>query len=242
MFQAEAAWERRRELVARALHDLRPDVLCVNEVGLQEDTGRWLWRRLAADGPQYAYLEQANGGSLPKMGQAILSRFPVVESGVLDYRSRDRLAQVARLKVEDRLVDVYLTHLHHVRREPHIRDLEVERLLAWMARRDVPHARLVCGDFNSEPDSRAIMRMAQDFDRTQDAPTFPTALRYAAYGDHPGEEERTLFLCFDYIWYQAPLVMTEQGRCCDQPATEDGYLWPSDHIGLWADFELPALR
>lgn len=238
MLLAEANWHERRELIVAELAGLQPDVLCLNEVDVREDTGRWLWQRARAMGQDYVYLEHRNGPSLAKMGQAILTRLPITESVVYDYRSKDRVAQVARLDVAGAPLDVYVTHLHHVRREPHVRDLEVQRLLEWIDRRDAPAARLVCGDFNAEPDSRVAQQMQTRFVATQYEPTFPTRLRYAPYADHAGEPEDVLFLCFDYIWYQPPLRLLDQGRCFDQVAPSDRYLWPSDHIGLWADFEL----
>jgi beta-glucosidase len=135
-------------------------------------------------------------------------------------------------------VDVYLTHLHHVREEESLRVFQTEQLLGWIGSRDTPAARLVCGDFNAVPGSPPIRLMEGSFARTQSELTFPTPLRYASYAEHHGEPEETFNVCLDYIWYQSPLRLVDQGRCFDRGSGVDRYLWPSDHIGLWADFEL----
>lgn len=232
-------WEQRRKLILSQLVTLRPDILCLNEVWVPLDTGRWLWRAVGEAGIPYAYLQQNKTGALSgDEGQAILTRFPVVESGSLDYRSRDRIAQVVRLDLHGRAMDVYLTHLHHVRDEDGLREFMVQQLLAWIGQRDAPHAQLVCGDFNAPPDMGSVKLMRQRFAPTQTQPTFATPLRYHVDPDpdDTGEHQGTLSVCLDYIWYGPPLRLIESGLCFNSPAQDDSVLWPSDHIGVWADF------
>jgi hypothetical protein len=35
-----------------------------------------------------------------------------------------------------------------------------------------------------------------------------------------------------------PLRLVETGLCFNTPAGDDPDLWPSDHVGIWADFDL----
>ncbi len=241
LHHALRGWEKRRELIVPQLLALQPDILCLNEVWIPLDSGRWLWHRVREGGIPYAYLQQTKTGALSEVeGQAILTRFPVSESGFLDYRSRDRIAQVARLDVRGQAIDVYLTHLHHVRYEDALREFMVQQLLDWIARRDAPAAHVVCGDFNATPEMRSIQLMRQRFVPTQLAPTFATPLRYQIDPDpkDTGEHQGTFVACLDYIWYAQPLKLIETGLCFNTPAQDDPNIWPSDHIGVWADFEL----
>jgi beta-glucosidase len=240
MYQAHGRWPERQPLVLAQLLALRPDLLCLNEVAVPQDTGRWLWREAAAAGLSYAYLQQRKPGDEgEREGQAILSRFPVLESDWLDYRTRNRIAQVARLDVEGAALDVYLTHLHHVPAEAGLRQFQVQQLLAWVGRREGATASVVCGDFNATPDSTPAQLMATAFTASQEEPTFPTGLREQGWVDRgDGEPFRHLFLCLDYVWYRPPLRLVATGRCFDRPAGDDATLWPSDHVGVWADLEI----
>lgn len=129
MHGAHRRWQERRELVVQQLADLNPDVLCLNEVLVLEDTGRWLWQHAANAGLRYAYLQQNGPGYYwATDAHAILTRFPVIETGDFDYASGGRYAQVARLDLGGRTMDVYLTHLHH-RLEDSLREYQIQLLL-----------------------------------------------------------------------------------------------------------------
>jgi hypothetical protein len=155
LHQGLRRWDSRRLLIAQQLVELRADVLCLNEVSIPLDSGRWLWRTARDLGLAYAYLEQTKTGALSMdEGQAILSRFPVLESASLDYRSRDRIAQVARLDLDGKSLDVYLTHLHHVRQEDAIREFMVGLLLDWIGRREAKPPTLALSAATSMPRPR----------------------------------------------------------------------------------------
>ena len=241
LHQGLKRWEQRRELIFAQLVELRADILCLNEVAIPIDSGRWLWQRARKEVLEYSYLQQSKTGALWDVeGQGILTHFPVLESGFLDYESRNRIAQVARLCIGKRVVDVYLTHLHHIKVEDGLREYQVQQLLRWIESRDSPDARIVCGDFNATPEMRSVQLMQKHFIATQLEPTFATPLRYStdAAKSPTGEHEGVFSVCLDYIWYQPSLKMLQGGRCFDKPSTDDPTLWPSDHVGVWADFEL----
>ena len=96
---------------------LSPDVVAFNEIYMPLQTGRWLQRmpreRL---GIHFALLQQSkvNRSSL-LAGEALLTRYSVVETANWDYRTLDMVAQVVRLDIEGRLLDVYVTHHYWAR-------------------------------------------------------------------------------------------------------------------------------
>ncbi len=227
-------WERRRKLVVEELEKLRPDVLALNEIDMPTESARWL-QSVARErlGLRYSLLQQSQVNTLSEIGgQALLVRFPVVESANLDYRSRDRVAQVARLDIDGTLVDVYVTHLQAGEDQGPDRQVQVERLLRWVDSRDDVGARVICGDFNATPEAPPIEAMAARFHSVQSAPTAST-LNTPPEKRGPGWQP--LARCIDYIWVGGALAARDAGLWADRPHADDAGLWPSDHVGVWAD-------
>jgi endonuclease/exonuclease/phosphatase family metal-dependent hydrolase len=237
--QDHKRWEARRELVAAQLAALRPDVLALNEVCLPKRTAHWL-RDAAREraGLDYHLVQQTRVNGLAGMeGEALLTRFPVIETGNLDYRTRDFVALVARLRVGATPVDVYVTHLYASRGEDALRLHQVQELLAWIDARDRPAARLVCGDFNATLDMPSAALMAARYRATQTEPTAFTPLA-GADGEVTHPHRARLDRCIDFIWISEELRVRESRVCFDRPDPADASLWPSDHAGVYADLEL----
>ena len=237
--QDHKRWDLRRELIVEQLGEIRPDVFCLNEVCIPRQTARWLQAEASArHGLEYALVQQSRPGVLSGVdGEAILTRFPIVETANLDYRARDSIAQVARLDIKGRLVDVYVTHLYMSRGEDSLRLYQVQQLLDWVSTRDDVDARVVCGDFNATLDAPSAGLMARDFKPSQTKPTAFTPL-----ADEDGEPSHPywdrLDRCIDYVWVSGTLEVRESMVCFDKPSPTDPTLWPSDHAGVWADIEL----
>jgi beta-glucosidase len=232
-------WERRQKLVVEQLDNLRPDVLALNEIDMPTESARWL-QRVSRErlGLRYSLLQQSQVNALSEIGgQALLVRFPVVESANLDYRSLDRVAQVARLDVDGTLVDVYVTHLQAGGDQEADRQVQVERLLRWIDSRDDIGARVICGDFNATPEAPSVREMAARFQSVQSAPTASTL---NTPPEKRGSDWRPLSKCIDYIWVGGSLTVQGSGLCFDRPHADDPGLWPSDHVGVWADLDTGA--
>jgi endonuclease/exonuclease/phosphatase family metal-dependent hydrolase len=228
LHQGFERWEERRKLIIEQLGTLRPDILALNEISVPLQTGRWMQREAKERlGLRYVLVQQTKSGcwSLDE-AQGLLTRFPVAETGNLDYLSRGRVAQVIRLEIEEQPVDVYVTHLHHVKEEDGLRQYQVQHLFQWVENRNDVKACIVCGDFNATPDSASIQLIPGSFRTVQTAPTCPTGL--APNGG-------SLYFCHDYVWVSGCLEVQKAGRCFDQPHPDDATLWPSDHVGVWAN-------
>jgi len=239
LHQGFKRWEERRELIVSQLGELNPDILAINEISVLLQSGRWLQRvtkeRLKL---QYALIQysKTNEASLYE-AQGMLTRFPVIETGNTDYLSRGRIAQVTRIDIEGRQVDVYVTHLHHIREEEGLRQYQVQRLLRWIESRNDVNTRIVCGDFNATPDSPSIKLIPDSYIPVQTSPTAFTGL--SAPNESVSEPNtQRLSNCYDYIWISKDLEIQQAGRCFDQPDPDDSTLWPSDHVGVWAELKL----
>ncbi|MGE3541707.1 MAG: endonuclease/exonuclease/phosphatase family protein [Candidatus Tectimicrobiota bacterium] len=236
--QNHKRWDERRELIVQQLGALAPDIWALNEVCIPQQTGRWLQRAARERlGLAYALLQQSktNASSLLD-GEALLSRYPVVESANYDYRTLDMVAQVVRLDVAGHLLDVYVTHLYRSRGDEALRLFQVQQLLTWIQSRDDVEARVVCGDFNAPLEAPSAQLMATVFQPTQTAATAFTPLQ-----DTDGAVSHPYWArfdrCIDYLWVAGPLTVQASGVCFQQASAQDPTLWPSDHAGVWADLE-----
>ena len=242
LHQGFKRWEERRELIVEELGALRPDIMALNEVSVPLQAGRWLWCEVNERFDiKYAYIQQNKAGAFisEEEAQGILTLFPVLESVNFEYLARGRIAQVARLEIEGRPIDIYLTHLHHVREEDGLRQYEVQRLFQWIQSRNDIRTCIVCGDFNAPPESPSIQLVLDNFRSVQILQTFPTGL--SDVGGQPSEPELPrLSICLDYIWITQELIIEKSGLCFNNPDLKDASLWPSDHVGVWADLTLKS--
>ena len=235
MEQDHKRWEQRRHLIASQMGELAPDLFALNEICFPKQAGRWLQRSARENfGLSYALLQQSKSGALQHDGEGLLSRFPIVETANLDYRTHNAVAAVARVEVEGRLLDFYVTHLYMSRGDDALRLFQVQQLLAWIESRDDVEARIVCGDFNATLDMPSASLMAERFTPSQTAPT-----AFSPLADSDGSVTHPYWpradRCIDYIWIAGPLRVIESGVCFNKPSPDDPTLWPSDHMGVRAD-------
>ena len=239
LHQGFKRWEERRELIVEQLGVLRPDIMALNEVSVPLQTGRWIWREVNERfDTKYSYIQQNKAGAFisEEEAQGILTIFPVLEAVNFEYLARGRIAQVIRLEIERRQIDIYLTHLHHVRDEDGLRQYEIQRLFQWIQSRNDVKTCIVCGDFNAPPDSPSIQHVPKNFRSVQLSPTFPTSLSEVD-GQYSEPELPRLSICLDYIWVTQDLIIEKTGSCFNKPDQKDDSLWPSDHVGVWVDLK-----
>jgi endonuclease/exonuclease/phosphatase family metal-dependent hydrolase len=237
--QNHKCWEARRELIVQQLGALKPDILALNEIYVPEQTGRWL-QRMAAERlhTRYALLQQSKtGDDSSTQAEGLLTRYPVIETANLDYRSHNCVALVARFEIDAGLLDVYATHLIAARVEDSARQYQAQQLLDWVRSRNDADFSVACGDFNAAPDQPSIRLMSGAFRPTQTQPTAFSPLQEP--GASPTHPEWARFdRCIDYIWVTPSITVRASGLWCNEPDPNNPMLWPSDHVGVWADLEL----
>jgi endonuclease/exonuclease/phosphatase family metal-dependent hydrolase len=234
--QDHKRWEKRRHLVDEEVGRLKPDIVALNEVSIPLQSARGL-QKTTSDlfGVQYNLVQQTRVNGLSRVeGEAMLTRFALIETGNLDYQTADIVAQVARIRVGEALLDVYVTHLYKSRGDESLRLFQVQQLLAWIDERDDVSSSIVCGDFNASPDKPSAALMATRFRPTQTSPTAFTPL-----ADDHGVVSHPYWprmdRCIDYIWVSGAIEILDSGVCFNRPSPNDASLWPSDHAGVWAD-------
>ncbi|HZR61965.1 MAG TPA: endonuclease/exonuclease/phosphatase family protein [Xanthobacteraceae bacterium] len=238
--QDHKRWPARRGLIGEEIDRLRPDIIAFNEVSVPLQSARALRDDAKRSGLEYNLFQQTRLNSLSKVeGEALLTRFTVIESANLDFQTRDMVALVARVLVGGMPVDVYVTHLYMSRGDDSLRLFQVQQLLAWIDTRDDVAARIVCGDFNAQLHAPSAALMAGRFRPTQTAPTAFTPL-----ADTDGSVSHPYWprmdRCIDYIWVSGAIDVAASGVCFNRSSADDPSLWPSDHAGVWADLECGA--
>jgi endonuclease/exonuclease/phosphatase family metal-dependent hydrolase len=236
--QNQKCWDARRELIATQMGELNPDTFALNEIHLPTQTGRWLQRAAKWSGLQYTLLQQSKAGAESRVqAEGMLTRLQLSETANLDYQSHNCVALVARFDLAGRSLDVYVTHLIAARVEDSARQYQVSQLLDWIRARGDADYSVVCGDFNATLDQPSIRLMSSVYRPTQTQPTAFTPLREP--GGKPTHPDWPRFdRCIDYIWVPPSVKVLASGLCFNQPAHDNPDLWPSDHVGVWADLEL----
>jgi len=236
--QDHKRFDARRPLIVAEIARLKPDLMAFNEICVPRQSARGL-RASAAEltGIDYSLVQQTKVNSLSEVeGEALLTRFPMIETGNLDYQARDMVALVARILVGEKPLDVYVTHLYKSRGEDSLRLYQVQQLLAWIDSRERMPS-IVCGDFNAILTTPSAALMASRFRPSQTAPTAFTPLADADGSvTHPYWSR--MDRCIDYIWVSEGIGVIASAVCFNQPSPDDASLWPSDHAGVWADLEL----
>lgn len=238
--QNHKRWAERHPLISAELAALEPDLIAFNEVCVPIQSARMLRDAVsAATGVSYSLVQQTKVNGLSEVeGEALLSRYPVIETANLDFQTRDMVALVARVLVDGVPIDVYVTHLFMSRGDDSLRLFQVQRLLSWIDSRPDAAASIVCGDFNAALDKPSAALMASRFRPSQT--TQPTAFTPLAGADgmvsHPYWPR--MDRCIDYIWVSEAIKVIASQVCFNRPSPLDPSLWPSDHAGLWADLSL----
>jgi endonuclease/exonuclease/phosphatase family metal-dependent hydrolase len=238
---------RRLTLIADEVRRRDPDLVCLQEVPWTRDLDG-ASRLAELTGLNYAFL-RANGNRRTigfEEGVAILSRFPLKEISFVELRPRaglfeHRVALHALAVTPWGGVDVFVTHLTHGRSELNRR--QGASLQAFVAATGSKPA-IVAGDFNAlEDESQISALVAQgwvDAYRTVHPQEFGAT---CCVGNLSGGPDQSLGERIDYLFLVPQggeeMAVLDVQRVFDRPfRVPDGWLWASDHAGLWAEVEL----
>ena len=245
-------WHERRELVLAELRASQPDVIALQEVSLPHNNACWLAEQL---GGYSVHTSPKTGALAEHEGIATLSRLPVEESHTLALGAQSRVAQVTRVRVGSRAIAVvnghFMFHIYdHIKRTQ-----QVQRVLNWL-RLDAAQVPVVaCGDFNATPEMRTIQVMKESFTSAHEAAhgrepdwTCPTPLAYSLDGARKGLSRIGNFILtrrsdvwrgtLDYIFVDGNFAVHQCDVILNQPSPHDPTLYPSDHVGLYAEIEI----
>ncbi|RFS85057.1 endonuclease [Actinomadura spongiicola] len=259
-------WEARREAIASTLAGLDCDVVGLQEVwgDGEENLAGWLadrlgmhWTWAASDRPGrwHARLD----GSTADVGDAVLSRWPIVDRDVLRLpteggRDDGHQALFALVDAPVHPVPFFTVHLNSAPHESAVRCAQVRALAGFVAAHQDhgPFPPVVTGDYNALPDSdemrlfggyrtapavtgQVLLDAWEYADPAAPAATWDPANPYAARTLEPAGR-------IDYVHVGPPGPggighVRSVRRVGDRPV--DG-VWPSDHAAVLAELAVPA--
>lgn len=255
------SWAERQKAILAVLRELRPDVVGLQEVWSTdaENLAEWLAGEL---GLQWTWAaseasdrwQRRIGDPGVEVGNAVLSRWPVVEQDVLRLPAPEelddgRLALYARLATPSYEVPFFTTHLTSAGDASAVRRQQVTALAEFVAehRAGTEFPPVVTGDFNAWPDSDEI-RLFGGYRTAPAAPgqVFLDAWEYA----DPAAPSATWDPANPYVHVSPPVRIDyihigppgpgglghvrAVRRAGDGPV--DG-VWPSDHAAVVADLD-----
>ena len=257
-WKGDGPYRARLAAMAEQLRALEPDVVALQEAFVAVDgslsTPRSLAAALGMNHATYAMREkdrQVEGVAVPsRSGLCTLSRWPIVEvvSRPIpsDPRDGDRGALMVAVETPlgiARIVNTHLTYLRDVDTD----NLRLEQIRAVLAEpwlRDAASIRLLCGDFNSEPDSTTVRYIREQSGwHVQEA-----APKHTRDGGRPvtftprnaNVREGARSAVLDYVFSLAPAAGLQPRMSgavvLDHPT---GSVFPSDHFGVYAEVGAP---
>jgi endonuclease/exonuclease/phosphatase family metal-dependent hydrolase len=242
---AHGRWADRAALVHEQAAALDADVLAFQECDLATDQVEQLLDHL---GPAYSAVKLRNPDEGSIKSLAVVTRLDVdADDALLDLGASDI---ALRVRFADGF-ELVTTHLHFGphRRGSEVRSAQVRKLLTWLGPVGPGRRLVLCGDFNAGPRGETIKSIKQVLRSAHevvhgDEPewTHPTELvriidAQAAFGMPMLPESKGHAI--DYV-FVAPAIAVEDCRVTfDRPHPHEPGLYPSDHVGLVADLEVP---
>lgn len=243
LFHDQREWPKRLTVILAGLRELRPDVLCLQEV-LQHETLRNQAETLGDSLGYRVHFTSVDGVEREKRyGNAILTPHRVLRVGgknldpVNDYRT---VAHV-RIDFHGRIVDAYDTHLHHTPEGGAIRAEQIRDLLAFVDSTRGDGALVLAGDFNAELETPELKLLAPAFADVFRA-LHPKATRAEAvtfnarFGVDPGVIDH-VFVAKSARTKLKPLA----AEVIFRTARSDS-VWASDHYGVLARFAVQGAK
>jgi endonuclease/exonuclease/phosphatase family metal-dependent hydrolase len=245
-------WDSRKSLLSTGLKALSPDVVVVQEVRLPENPARWL---LAELGSEHLYLSPKYGWEGKREAIATLSRFPFKDSATLHLGGQGRVAQRVHLEIDGLPLWIVNGHFYWQPGESAVRLKQVQQMRDWLESTPGAPPAIVCGDFNSTPETRAISCMKEAFQSAHEHHhgvepeyTCPTPLPRASWPLirtllgfffllRPAHLNMSWRGTLDYIFIDPRLEVRDCRVVLDQPSSQDARIYPSDHLGLFAEIE-----
>lgn len=238
-------WLERRHLLVAQLIEAGPDLISLQEISDPIRQASWLRKQInvrlsGSDKEPYQLVKKGQRrilrGSFGAVG--VLSRLPILYSESINLGDGGRYALRTHVELPShQTMDFVTAQLHTVLYEQEARHDQAMKLMGWLyAHKRVP-IQVVAGDMCEAPDGLAVKHIKQSFRSAYESvygreplATFPTALTKG--GSISGQ-------CRDYIFVSSAIRQVTKVRIfCDEAASEDNTLYPSDHVGLLATLQV----
>ena len=258
IFLNQARWEKRRDLIVKELDILDADVICLQEVVLPRNSAQEIANRLKGKYNVLVYSKHNSLEAEDTVALAILSKQMPKEVSHLTLGSKEqRIALRATFRFGLKEVDVINTHLfwypYNLMRTFIQRD-QVKRIIQWSSS---SRPTIICGDMNAVPKSRPIIEFSKRGFVSSYKNANGSEPKWTCANPVPSPERSTkdnLLLAlynllrfhrfgvwrgvYDYIFINKYLKPKKAGVFGKEPAENDSTLYPSDHLGVYADISI----
>jgi endonuclease/exonuclease/phosphatase family metal-dependent hydrolase len=241
-------WNERRSAIVRELEVLQPDIVGMQEVLAPVDPNApGDQAKELADGLGYevVYAPACVWGGVTYFGNAILTRHPILSASfepLPGHADESRSYVHAMLDTPHGALPIFVTHLAWRPEDFATRIRQVQFLKQRMSELVPATAEslppMLMGDLNAEPHSEEIRLLTEDFvdawlDAGDGSDGFTWDRRNEYTHEHDVHSQR-----IDYILVRSPVgtLRIEKTKVAFNQRHEG--VWPSDHFGLVADFEI----
>ncbi|MBF2067200.1 MAG: endonuclease/exonuclease/phosphatase family protein [Calothrix sp. C42_A2020_038] len=249
-------WQKRRQLLVEELTAINADLIGLQEINIQEQTGHWLAQQLNMP---YIYLvpfverPYQHG---PEYGIAILSRYPFILERQLDLQSQGRLAQYVQVNINNQPLVFCNGHYYWQPGTTPARMQQFQLLVNWLNELPQQTPIVAVGDFNATPDTPEILFIRDHFTSAYAAHhghepeyTCPTPL-VKTKNKLPRTIKRRIinFLTnrtispwcgtLDYIFINQYINVCDCRLILTKSAPDNQEIYPSDHFGIIAEVKI----
>jgi endonuclease/exonuclease/phosphatase family metal-dependent hydrolase len=241
----EDRWLERRHLLVSQLMESGADLISLQEINTPIRQAVWLCKQInvrltGSDKGPYRLVQKGQRrllrGSLDAIG--VLSRLPILYSESLNLGYGGRLALRAHVELPShQTMDFVTAQLHLTPFEKEARHDQAMKMMAWLYGHKRVPIQVIAGDMGEAPQGLAVRHIKQSFRsayetlyRRDPLATYPTAL---------SNEVSDVGQCRDYIFISTAVRRVSKVEIfCDESASEDNTLYPSDHVGLLATLQV----
>ncbi len=154
-WQERGPWKDRWEVIFEGLRQYQPDIIGIQEVFNRE----WAARVQIRTGYPTLVFPPEHSGLM------LLAKFPAVESSCLTMKTKSptedylRYALYAKLKIKDKTLAIFNTHLSWQLDEGALRQKQVDELIEFTDEKAAASEGVALGDFNALPETAEIKKM-----------------------------------------------------------------------------------
>jgi endonuclease/exonuclease/phosphatase family metal-dependent hydrolase len=245
-------WEERREILVEGLKSVDADLIALQEINIEHNTGDWLAEKLNMP---YVYLvpyveKPYNTG--PNYGIAIISRYHFIKQEKLDLQSQGRFAQYVQVEIDNQPLIFCNGHYYWQPGATPARMQQFQLLVDWLGKLPKELPIIAVGDFNATPDTPEILFLRDNFTSAYAAYhgcepeyTCPTPLvkkkrsiqhrlKLKIFDALVNRTLQPWRGTLDYIFINQHLSISDCQLILTEPAPDNPNIYPSDHFGITA--------
>lgn len=236
-------WPARLNYILSEIRAIDPDVICLQEVIQRSNLPNQAKTIADSLGYSFVFTSVDGEGSATRFGNAILSRYPIVEDNSVALKPLNdyRMALHARIEVAGNTIDIYNTHLHNTAVGVDIRTEQITDLLTFVEETQVQDSgyQFLCGDFNANPDWEEMELVYEVFEDVY--PIFHSdhlSPVHSTLNANYGHQQRRI----DYVFFKragSERIIPKSATIEIDEANNVG-IWGSDHFAVVGDFRIES--